>query len=396
VYNGINKWAIDREAGLLTEKQERELLAERTQFIIFRDKRWEHDGELSKALAQKYGWRHDECGWDSTPNETAPFNKPLTDLGNRDRRIETLTAWKARRPRDPFATFEHSQTLGGKLLLLQASHDNAAQLVTLAKITYKAALEDVPDGTSFSNYRLALLVQAGHLANNGAGRANNSRSGSAFGGKAEISVATAAWEKCLALSNDDDGFYRMRLAIAIGLGGDLSAAHSQLTKIAPLRRQRKCIIFATNYAAISSKVKKTETAIEWMKLAREWGADLTGFSNDPDLDFARHRHSDEFRVLTGRLATIRVLVPDANAVIFVDGKKTSQIGLERHFHTPPLEAKTQGSYSYRIRVEFRQFGVGVRKVGGKFFSLSRIRFDASPLQAKTCENSELFSVHLLF
>ncbi len=53
-------------------------------------------------------------------------------------------------------------------------------------------------------------------------------------------------------------------------------------------------------------------------------------------------------------ATIRVLVPDADAKVWVDGAATKQTGTDRYFHTPDLEPG--GLYTYRIRAEWSQKG----------------------------------------
>jgi uncharacterized protein (TIGR03000 family) len=53
-------------------------------------------------------------------------------------------------------------------------------------------------------------------------------------------------------------------------------------------------------------------------------------------------------------ASIRLILPDPNAVVTFDGNKTSQTGGDRMFHTPPLAAGATSSY--RIRAIVRQNG----------------------------------------
>ena len=52
-------------------------------------------------------------------------------------------------------------------------------------------------------------------------------------------------------------------------------------------------------------------------------------------------------------ASIRVLVPDANAKVLFDGAPTQQMGNDRWFHTPPLQT---GTARYRIRATWMQGG----------------------------------------
>ena len=53
-------------------------------------------------------------------------------------------------------------------------------------------------------------------------------------------------------------------------------------------------------------------------------------------------------------ASIRVLVPDAQAKVWFDGALTTQGGTDRLYHTPTLAAG--GNYSYRIRAVWLQNG----------------------------------------
>jgi uncharacterized protein (TIGR03000 family) len=54
-----------------------------------------------------------------------------------------------------------------------------------------------------------------------------------------------------------------------------------------------------------------------------------------------------------RYATIRVLLPDANAKVWFDGNETKQSGAERYFYMPDLDPKG-GPYSYRIRAAWKE------------------------------------------
>ena len=53
-------------------------------------------------------------------------------------------------------------------------------------------------------------------------------------------------------------------------------------------------------------------------------------------------------------ASIHVIVPDPQATVLFDGKKTSTMGTDRLYTTPPLTHG--GSYSYRLRVSWMQDG----------------------------------------
>lgn len=48
--------------------------------------------------------------------------------------------------------------------------------------------------------------------------------------------------------------------------------------------------------------------------------------------------------------TISVLVPDANALLTIDGVATKQLGLKRTYLSPPLDARGGGTYGYTLRV----------------------------------------------
>lgn len=53
-------------------------------------------------------------------------------------------------------------------------------------------------------------------------------------------------------------------------------------------------------------------------------------------------------------AEIRVILPDAQAMVWFDGQPTTSTGSERFYHTPPLALG--GSHQYRIGASWRQGG----------------------------------------
>jgi uncharacterized protein (TIGR03000 family) len=74
------------------------------------------------------------------------------------------------------------------------------------------------------------------------------------------------------------------------------------------------------------------------------------YSYYPSTDF----YSSQTPMVNNNSAMIRVIVPDPNAQIFLDGQRTSSTGNMRVYQTPPLAgAKT---FSYQIRCVFMRNG----------------------------------------
>jgi uncharacterized protein (TIGR03000 family) len=53
------------------------------------------------------------------------------------------------------------------------------------------------------------------------------------------------------------------------------------------------------------------------------------------------------------VASVRVLLPDAQAQVWFDGNRTKSTGTERLYYTPAL---TPGTYEYRVKCSFMQDG----------------------------------------
>ncbi len=58
-------------------------------------------------------------------------------------------------------------------------------------------------------------------------------------------------------------------------------------------------------------------------------------------------------VLTDRTAHVRVIVPDANADVLIDGKRTNTVGMIREYQSPSL---ADGKYTYEIKATWVENG----------------------------------------
>ena len=58
--------------------------------------------------------------------------------------------------------------------------------------------------------------------------------------------------------------------------------------------------------------------------------------------------------IASSIATIRVILPDPQATVVFDGRKTSSTGSERVYNTPDLTPG--GSYEYQLQVSWMQDG----------------------------------------
>ena len=75
----------------------------------------------------------------------------------------------------------------------------------------------------------------------------------------------------------------MRLAFARAIEGDLEAGYRQAAKVADLRKERKCGLFAHGFAALCSRTGRTDEAITWLEFGvRQCGVKPWDFSADPD------------------------------------------------------------------------------------------------------------------
>ena len=58
-------------------------------------------------------------------------------------------------------------------------------------------------------------------------------------------------------------------------------------------------------------------------------------------------------MLTDRTAHVRVIVPDANADVLIDGKRTNTVGMIREYQSPSL---ADGKYTYEIKATWVENG----------------------------------------
>jgi len=65
-----------------------------------------------------------------------------------------------------------------------------------------------------------------------------------------------------------------------------------------------------------------------------------------------------YRGAGGNSATVRVILPSADAEIWFDNSATQQRGMERIFHTPGLES---GKYSYTVKAKWNDNGRAVEQ-----------------------------------
>jgi uncharacterized protein (TIGR03000 family) len=78
-------------------------------------------------------------------------------------------------------------------------------------------------------------------------------------------------------------------------------------------------------------------------------APTTSFYNGPPAAASPSRPA-----LTGRQASIHVVLPDPQATVIFNGHTTTSTGSERFYHTPELTPG--GSYNYKLRVTWMQDG----------------------------------------
>jgi hypothetical protein len=275
--------------GHLTAQRYEELAAAVGRFQGTVDQDYQRHLRVVTSLCRRYGWDRSRVGYDSTAEEVAPFRQPITDRGNIEARLKSLKAWADRRPNDPFAALDYARLAGKQQIDNRptekgALEANAAHLLTFARWLRERA-RDIPPGESFDSTRLMLWREAGHLANNGALQHNVAKVGRRYGAACpQASLAVECWEDCLRLVEDEDGFYRMRHAFAVALGGDLRTAKRHAERIADVRKSKKCPLFAQNYAALCSQLGETAEAVEWVEFAcRHGGLVPSRLPDDPEL-----------------------------------------------------------------------------------------------------------------